>query len=332
MPGVIPLSGLQLGVEATAGTPVATTRELYPSPSGYFDPGLTISRHDGAQRGTYANITHGTILGYMPTVGYASEASHGMTFDELPIIMSQLESGLSGAGTGADKTWSTTAGGTTASFDTYTLNAFDATQCYEVDYGFMTGFSISGGSDDLTQCSMDWVGRTASKVTVDAVAANDAVKIPSGLWAMKYATTQGGLAGASALDNTLRSWTLSVSLPQVPRFYADGTLEFGQGVASNNLSGTLEMTWDSTSDAVTQYDRFVAQSTSFIQLKAVGPSLGGGTYEAQIEVCVLWDPVTPMASESDGVMEYSLTGHLVYDSTWTAALGLDAVCSIASLP
>src|SRR3990167_7157009 len=91
MAGVIPLSGLQLGVETTKGTAVATTRELYPSSTGYLDPGFLISRHEGAQRGTFSNVTHATLIGYAPTIGFASEPSHGLTFDEIPIILSQLK-------------------------------------------------------------------------------------------------------------------------------------------------------------------------------------------------------------------------------------------------
>jgi hypothetical protein len=332
MAGLIPLSGLQLGVETTAGTPVATTRELYPSPTGYLDPGLTITRHEGVQRGTYTNIESGTVLSYLPTIGFSSESSIGVAFDELPIIMSQMESGLSGTGTGADKTWSTTAGSTTATFDTYTFNVFDNTQAYEFAYGVATGFSLSGGYDDMTQYSMDWVGKQLSKVTADSVSGNTALKIPSSLWTIKYAAAQASLTGASELANTLRSWDLSVTLPPQPRFYADGNQVFGQVLASNNLTGTLTMTWDSTADAVTQYDNFVAQTKSFIRLKATGAALGGSNYDAQIDVCVLWDPVQPMASDSDNVTEYSLTGHLTYDSTWDASIGMDVVCSIAALP
>ena len=332
MPGILPLSGLQLGVEATKGTAVATTRELYPGGPGYFDPGFQISRHEGAQRGTFSNVTYGTVIGYAPTIGFTTEPSRGIAFDEWPILMSQLTTGLTGTGAGADKTWTTTAGSTTHTFDSYTFNAFSGTQAFEVDYGFMTGFTLSGDSEGLTQSSWDIVARQTSKVTVDTVAANNAVTIPAGNWTVKYAATQAALTAASTLDNTLRSWELRVDLPQQPRKYGGSGLEFGAGVASRNLSGTLSMTWDSTSDAVTQYDRWVSQSVSFFRLRATGPALGSGTYLASFDVAVLLDPVMPDATESNGVLEYTLTGHIAYDATWDASLGMDAVCSIAALP
>lgn len=332
MPGVAPLTHFQLGVESTAGTAVATTRELYPDGTGHIDPGTQVGFHEGAQRGTFSNITHATSLMEAPAISYSSDPSHGVTFDELVIPGSQLIAGETGAGTADDKTWTFTPAQTTHTFDTYTLNVGDGTQNFEIDYGFMTGFSLSGGFDDLTQMSGEWVGQEIAKTSVDAVAANDGVKIPSALWTIKYATSQSGLAGASALGNTLRSWTLDVDTGLRPRFYADGNRFFGQAVASENLGGTLSMVWDSTSDAVTQYDRYEAQSVSFFRLAATGPSLGGSSYSAQIDVAVIWESVEPIGSESDGVNEYILNGRLVYDATWANALELTVVNSLAALP
>ena len=329
--GVRPLTAFQLGVETVAGTAVATTRELYPDYTGMFDPGFVVGFHEGAQRGTFSNITHATLLNNAPTISYRSEPSHGITFDELIIIGSQLIAGQTGSGTTADKTWAFDSTEIAHTFDTYTLNVSDGNQGWELDYGFMTGFSLSGGFDDLTQCTMDWVGRTAVKATIDVVAANNAVKIPSALWTLKYASAQSGLTAAGALGNTLRGWTLTVDLPQRPRFYGDGAKEFGQGVAAMNLGGTLQMTWDAENDAVAQYDLWAAQTTSFIRLAAAGPTLGGGTYLATIDVAVIWESVQPLASESDGVNEYSMTGRIKYDSTWANSLTLDVVNSVATL-
>lgn len=332
MAGVLPLSGLQIGVEGTKGNAVTTTRELYPDPTGYFDPGLGLSFHEGAQRGTFTNITHATLLNNTPTVGFRTESSHGITFDELSIVGSQLLAGATGVGGAADKTWTFTPSQTAPTFNSYTLNCFDASQAYEIAYCFATSFTLSGGFDDLTQASIDFVGREASKVTIDTVAANNSVKIPSALWTVKYASAQSGLTAASVLSNTLRTWELSVQPPQTPRFYADGNKYFGQGVASRNLAGTLTMTWDSTSDAVAQYDLYAAQTPAFFRLKATGPTLGGSAYSAQIDCCVIWESVQPLASESDSVMEYQMTGRLAYDATWTNSLVMTVVNSIAALP
>jgi len=332
MAGVIPLSLFQVGVETTAGTGVATTRELYPDGTGYLDPGYQKSFHEGAQRGTFSNITHATKMGEAPTIAYRSDSTHGVTFDELVIPGSFLLGAQTGAGTGADKTWTFTPAQTSHAFDTYTINAGDNTQAYEIDYCFATNFSLSAGFDDLTQLSMDLVGQGIAKASADAVAGNNSVKIPSALWTVKYSGSQAGLAGASALSNTLRSWSLDIDTGLRPRWYADGAYGFGQGVASENLGGTLQMTWDHTSDAVTQYDNYVADTVGFFRLKATGPSLGGSTYDAQIDMAVLWEDMEPLGSESDGVTEMLMTGRLVYDATWQNSIVMTVVNSLAALP
>ena len=333
--GVLPLTFLQLGKETTAGTAVVTTRELYPSPVGYFDPGVMVSHHEGSQRGTFSNVTHGTVIGYRPTIGFASEPSTGLSFDDLVYPMSQLASGLTGTGTLANKTWAASSAQTSHTFDTFTANLGSNQQALEVEYCFATGFSISmGDQEGLTQWGMDLVGRQTTKVTVDTVAANNAVKVTNAAWTIKYATAQSGLTGASALANTLRSFSLDVVLPQRPQFYGDGNLYFGQGLASENLGGTLTMVWDTTDDAEVQYDRMLTQSTSFFRLKNAGPTLGGGTYEVGIDVAVIWGPsgVKLNDGEIDGVSTTTLVGDIVYDSTWAEALLMDTVNSLSAVP
>jgi hypothetical protein len=92
------------------------------------------------------------------------------------------------------------------------------------------------------------------------------------------------------------------------------------------------MTWDSDTAAVAQYDLFAAQTPAFFRLKAIGPVLGGSFYSAQIDVCVIWESVQPLASESEGVMEYAMTGRLAYNATWANSIVMTIVNSIAALP
>jgi len=323
--GIQVLTEFQLGVESTAGTAVPTTRQYYPDGTGHIDPGAQISFHEGAQRGTYTNITHATKTGEAPVISFNTDPDTGVTLDDLVLPGSMLEGGVTPTGAGP-YVWSFTGGSTTHTFDTYTLNVGDDTQMYEVDYGIMSEFSISGGFDDLTQSSAEWMGQAISKVTADAVASNDSASIPSALWTIKYASAQSGLTGASALD-VLRSWTLDVDTGLVPRFRADGSLGFKEVLASDNLVGTLQMTWDNNSDAVVQYDNFQSQTVGFFRL-----AVTQGANSGQIDLAVLWEDVEPVGSESDGVNETLMTGKLVYDATWDAAIAIDVTNDLAALP
>jgi len=328
MAGVQPLTGLQFGFEAVPGTPVATVREMYPDGTGFIDPGYGISFHEGAQRGTYSNITHATKMSEAPAISYSSDSTHGVTYDELIIPFSSLI----GAQTPVDAdpifTWTFTPAQTSHTFDTFTCHAFDATASFEIDYCFPTGFSLSGGYDDLTQLSMDIVGQGISQSAASAVSANDSVKIPSSIWALRYSDAQATLGAAAVLSNTLRSWTLDVDTGLRPRMYADGTYGFGQGVASGNLGGTVSMVMDSNANALAQYDLFVAQTPAFLQLKATTSA----NLDCEIDMCVIWESVEPIGSESDGVNEYVFSGRLAYDATWSNSITAVVINTIAAMP
>ena len=56
---------------------------------------------------------------------------------------------VTGAGSGADKTWVFDAAQTSHTADSYTLNIGDATASYELDYAMMSNFTLSGGFDGL---------------------------------------------------------------------------------------------------------------------------------------------------------------------------------------
>jgi hypothetical protein len=328
MAGVQPLTALQIGKEAVAGTAVATTREMYPDGTGFIDPGYGFSFHEGAQRGTYSNITHVTKMVEAPAISYTSDSTHGVTYDEIIIPFSQLIGGVTAVDADPIFTYTFTPAQTSHTFDTFTIHAGDATANFIIDYCVATGFTLSGGYDDLTQLSMDLVGQQIVQGAATAVAANNSAKIPSALWIPKYAATQAALGAAGALTNTLRSWTLDVDTGLRPRFYADGTYGPGQVVASGNLGGTLTMVWDSAAAALAQYDLMVAGTPSFIQLKASGSA----NLDVEIDMCVIWESVTPISSESDGSNEYELVGRLAYDATWTNSITAVVINTLAAMP
>lgn len=335
-PGVQPFTALTIGKESSAGTSVATTRELYPDGTGFFTPELMLSFHEGANRGLRTNITHATKLGVGAQIPYRTNPDVGVAYDELIYYFNGLvASGGTATGTAANKTWTYTAAQTAVyTPDTFTLEVGDDVQAWEVEYGFATGFSLSsdGGSSSLTQGSIDWVGRQSTKVTATSVSGNNSVKIPAKTWTLKHASAQSGLAGASAVDN-LAAWTLTVDTGLRPRRTQNGQYYFTDVVSSGFLSGTLEFDIHGDSAAVTEYwDKWQAQTLSFARLANTGPSLGTATYSAQIDLGLLYESVEPIAAEDEGVNIWRVRARLAYDSTWTNSLVATVVNSLATVP
>lgn len=334
MPGVQNFTFLTIGKESTAGTSVATTREMYPDGSGMLSIDRMRTFHEGANRGTKSNITHATQQGIAVTVPYRSASDVGCSFDDLIIPFSQLDGGQTGAGAGADKAWTFTPTQTGSSAtESYTIEVGDDVQAYEVEYCKASRFALSAGRDDLTQLEIDFFGRQATKVTATSVAANNGIKIPGQLWTIKFATAQSGLDGASVSSNFLVNWALDVDTGIRPRWYQDGLLYFGQAVEAQRLGGSLSLSVESTSQAITQfYDKAAADTVDFIRLKATGPTLGSSTYIASMDMAVLYDDVQVIGGVDDGVNLYNVTARLVYDSTFTNAITAALTCSLAAVP
>lgn len=333
MAGVQLFTHLQLGKETTPGTSVAATRMLFPDGTGMIDVDRMQS-FQGGNRGTRSNIVRATQMGIAVAIPYRTASDVGVAFDELPIYGSQLKGGVTGTGAGADKAWAFAPSQTGANAqEAYTIEVGDATQNYDVEYCQASAWRLSAERGGLTQGEIDWFGRQPTKATKTAVAATNSVKIPGYLWKVRFATAQSGLSGASDVTNFLRSFNVEVQTGLTPQFYLDGNAYFGQSQESQPMGGTIELVVDSVAQAVTQfYDKAAADTIDFLQLKAIGPSLGGSTYIAQIQAAVLYEEPEIINSDIDGVNTYRVVGHIAYDTTWAQALTLDATCSIAALP
>lgn len=325
---------LQMGKESSYGTAVAATREWYPDGTGMLDVDNHMVLH-GGNRGTRANIVHATTTGDTALINFRSNPELGVAYDELPFIFGQLDGGNSGSGAGADKTWTIAPSMTGAnSQESYTIEVADDVQCYEVEGCKAPSFTLSASRDpgSLTQLEVNWQGRQPTKSTVTAVAANSAVKIPGQLWEVRFATAQSGLSGASDEANLLVSWSAAFDTGQRARRYQDGTTYIGQFVESMPQKADISLVVESTSTAVSQfYDKWRAQTVDFMQLKAIGPAIGSGTYIAQMQFAMLYTKVVPISEAEDGVNLYSVEATTVYDSTWTTWFAGSVVCSIASI-
>jgi hypothetical protein len=69
----------------------------------------------------------------------------------------------------------------------------------------------------------------------------------------------------------------------------------------------------------------------FMQLKAVGPALGGSNYSATIQMALLYTQVKPISAETNGVNIYEVTGELAYDSTSSQSIQGTVVCSFGTV-
>ena len=76
------------------------------------------------------------------------------------------------------------------------------------------------------------------------------------------------------------------------------------------------MTVESLAQSVSEfYDKSIANTMSFLRLKATGPTLGGSNYSSQIDSPVLYEVPEIIGSETDGVNLYKVVAHGADDGT-----------------
>lgn len=324
---------LNLGKESTSGTSVNATREWYPDGTSTFDPGVQQTELRG-NRGTRANMIGTLEIGELASVNYKSHPSLGMAWDEFTYLGSQLDGGNSGVGAGDDKVWTIAPSMTAANTpESYTAEVGDQNQCWDLDYMQMTDWTISAGQRELTQLEWNAFARRATKSTATSVAANQAIRIPSYLWKIRFATAQSGLAGASDESGLLVDFSINHFTGLTPRFYLEGVKYFTQSAESQEQRAEITLHVESQGTATSEfYDKFRAGTNSFMQLKATGPALGGTNYSAQMQFAVAYTSVMPISSELDGVNLWEVKAKTVFDPTWGtyfAGLFTNSIATIA---
>ena len=329
MPGTQIFTRFNVGKETTRGTPVAPTRVMYGEGTGVLEPDFGLNFHTGENTGRRYRTRR--VTSQAEDVNLRFRTVEGVAYDELVVPFSQLKGGATGAGAGADKTWTFTPSATAANNpEAYSVDVGDDVQNWRVQYAMCRSWKLAAARGDVTSLEMDMFGQRAVKTAAAAPTGNQGVKIPGDLWTIKFAANIAGLTAASIQTNFLLAWELEVITGLKWRHYMDGNLYGGQHVETD-IAATLSMTVESTALAISEfYDKAAAGTMDFLRLRATGPALGASNYGAGVDMPVLYDVPAPISGEEDGVNLYTVTAHLADDGTNGIIPFL--VNSIAALP
>jgi hypothetical protein len=333
-PGVRLNTYCNIATESSPGTPVAPTRQMQMQADGLLDIDFSLNFHENENRGTRTRIQR-TPTSQAEDVNLALSTITGIGYDELILFYAALNGTAAAVGGGADKTWTQSpAMGTTNSPKAFTLDIGDDIQNWRSQYTQWQSFKLSSSRGGLTGLSATAFAQRALKVAKSASAASTApIMIPGDIWTIKFASNQAGLAGASVVANFLLDWDLEIDTGLRRRHYADGNPYFGQSVESEDITGLLNLTVESTAQAISQfYDKYATPALDFIRLKATGPTLGSTAYSAQIDLPVFYDKPQLITAMEDGVNLYKIPARLAYDSTTSKSIQLVTVASLTALP
>lgn len=311
MAGIKPLRKIQLGKEATPGTPV---------------PATTIWRGMGTiddQR--EVKIVQEDVGLLTPSSrSYTSKLLGAIDFDDVEFTFEQfphiLEACLLGGqtpaadGTGTDKIW-TYPYPTTAipTLKHYTIEGGDNQQAERIEYGYVDSFGLSGKSQEAIMMKASWYGRQVSKNAFTA-----ALTVPSVAQCMFGAAKlyiDPAVFGTTLKSLTLMAFELSVKTGITPAFPSDNL--YYSFVKRNYPEVTLKVTFEHDGTAVAEKDAWIAETDRCIQIKAEGPAVQtpGTLYQKKtvlINTAGKWTKFDKIG-EQDGndIVQGTLTGGYV---------------------
>lgn len=329
--GIRALRRIQLGRETTAGTAVAAT---------------TIWRGLGVlddQRETVFPDEHVGIL--MPVDrSYVPKLAGEIELESVPASFEQilhvLEAGVKtvtpaqdSAGSGYVYTYPfpTTAQN---AVKTYTIEGGDDEQAEEMEYAFVTEFTLEGNAGEAVMLTSTWTGRQVANTTFTSPLSLPIVEETLFQKGKLYIDDVDGTAGTTQAANTFLSFSLSVKTGQQAVFTGDGNLYFSfrKQVAPEIM---LDVTFEHDSVAVAEKAAHRNQTPRLIRLLFEGSTLTtAGDYTNKsliIDLPGKWQSFDPIG-EQDGNDILKGTFKVSYDPTYGASGQIIVVNELSSVP
>ncbi len=248
MPGIRVLRNIQLGQETVKGTAVVATARW--RGIGTIDDQLEL---------VFPREDTGNIPGRTRT--YIPKLFAEMPFDAVEATYEQLgyilaagvkdvTAGIAdGAGTDFIYTYDFPKGAVNA-IQTYTIEAGDDQQVEEIEYCFVTSFTLSGAAGEAVMMEATFAGRQSTPVTLTAALALPAVEDILFQLGKLFIDPIGGTIGATQVSNSLLAFELVVTTGLVPVWTADGALTFSfEKMSEPEVVLTITFEHDSSSVA-----------------------------------------------------------------------------------
>ena len=315
--GIKRLRHIQLVPEATAGTPLAATEKWRGEGTG---PEILddiqfveedIGRFGGANRSVKVSTGAQIALAATP-----------LTFEQFPLlcqmgIVADQTGVADGGGSGLIYTFDfpLTAAST---IKTYTAEAGNNEECWDVEYCFCPEFTVTGGPNAAVMMSGLLRGRQAtpaqSFADISVAAVDEAV--------FNLSTLQldaiGGTMGTTNVAGDFLGFTINVNTGLIPVTTGDGQLYF-YNVEQLGWEITADVVFKHTAGTDTEHAIWLAQTARLLEIKLEGPALGTAgtdyTYKTvQFQLPGKWQTFTPL-SDQDGVDIMTGTFRAAYDPT-----------------
>lgn len=322
--GTKALRKIQIGAESTAGTAVAAT-------TLWRGMGTIEDKREVRFTEEDVGILVGTDRSYTPKV----EAELVMdpveaTFEQLPYI---LEASIAtetptqdGIGSGYIYNYNLNTPTAKNTIRTYTLEGGDDQQAQEVEYGYVSEWTLEGTAAEGIMMGANWIGRQATNTSFTGAISVPAVEDMVFGKTKLFIDNSGGTVGTTQVTETMLGFSLSVTSGWFPKYTADGQLYF-TFLGMGNPEITLEVTFEFNGSAVSERTAWANETVRLIRLEIEGSALGtpGTAYSFKtvtLDFAGKWEQFSKI-DDMDGNdivtgtfrARYSSTDSLLFDAT-----------------
>lgn len=312
---------VQVGVETTAGTPVAANKKLS---SLSIEPGINAEtsafRPAGTKWPTVVPLNREWVT---------ASLTGAPTYDELIYPLSSVLESVTptqpdSVGAPSVYRW-TFAPSSTASVnvDTFTVEQGDATRAHRFAHAIVTelGLEISRAGIDLSGSLIgarleDGVALTAAPTTLPLIPV-----LPNQVDVYMNDTAAGlGTTKLASGNGPAFSANVTIGDRHGPVWPIDSTQSSYAETVETEPSGSLELTLEADATGMGVLDTLRAGATKFVRIKATGDEIEGGlNYELTVDLAVKVTDIGDFDDE-DGVFVVPPSFTLVHDPTWGQAL------------
>lgn len=325
--GTFPLNKIQLGRETTPGTAVAAT-SIWRGPATDI---VDESSHQFAEEDVGLLVP--TDREYVPQV-FATLAmpETEATFEQ---ILHILEAGIQAAtptGTGPYVyTYAFPLSSTLNTIKTYTVETGNlvGNDVHEMEYGFVSDFSLSGAAKEAWKVSANWAGRRKSTASFTGALSLTAQEEMLFNRTTLYIDASNGTVGTTPMVGVLTAASVQVTTGIVPVWTADGALHFYKHKFTRPTvaySLTLELESDNNIVAA-ERAAWAAKTLRLIQLKVAG----AGTSEMKLNLAGKHVDISEYQN-SDGNTVVEISGEAKYSSADALYASFVVKNSLAAVP
>jgi hypothetical protein len=271
--GVKPLRKIQMGIESTAGTAVAASF-VWRGPANLIQDTRKVVKAE-----EQIGILAPSFRPYTPEYGAAlAFPAQPATWEHLlHIFEAGIDTTTPSADGAAAKVWEYTVGASANAVKTYTIEGGDNVDAGEMEYSFVTQYTLSGKAREAVMMSAQWVGRQYTDTTFTGALSAATVTEMLASKATLYIDSVAAGLGANARAGILQAWELTVNTGWAPVWVGNGQLYF-QTIKNVGPSAQLKLVLEHEDYVPTERAAYQAMTPRAVRIKIVGPTLNGSTY------------------------------------------------------